>query len=1148
MIKTSHTLLFATIYLTAFFTITTSVSEAQELYLNEILASNATGLEDEDGDTEDWIEIYYTGSEPLSLEGFGLSDDYDRPFRWEFPDITIGPGEFLLIWASGKDRTDTDNPLHTNFSIAATGEEVLITAPDGTRIDELAPTPIPTDISLGRKPDGTGDWYFFNEPTPGAPNITSGYQELLEPVEFSHSGGFYTGSFDLTLNHPDPDVTIVYTLDGSEPDPENLDGQTYQYKNRYRYNSWDSDGSLVNATFQSFEYSNPIGITNRTNDENRISRIHSTYDNAHSPNYFPSQSIFKGTVIRAKAVKTGALSSTETTHTYFVTPEGRSRYSLPVVSFAIQEDYLFDYESGIYVPGTIYDNWRSDEGGTPDGGTPANYHQRGIKWEFPAYMELYEENDIEASLKQLMGVRIHGGWSRSFPMKSLRLYARNMYSDNRFYHRIFPDLPYTAYNRLMLRNSGNDFEFTLFRDAAMQEVVGHMNFDVQAYRPAIVFINGEYWGIHNFRERYDRHYLSRVYNLEDDRVDLLEGNAWVKEGSNTHYNETIDYIETYGLSGDDHYEYIQTRIDVENFVDYQIAQIYLGNEDWPGNNMDYWRYQTNQYEPDAPYGKDGRWRWLMYDTDFGFGLYGRQPSINSIRFATEPNGPSWPNPPWSTFLLRSFLENETFRHTFINRFADQLNTAFRPERVHSIIDEMADVLVPEIAEQLERWNRPAWGSLSGWNDQINVMQNFVSSRPSHVRNHIAEFFNIQEQVEITVNVNESSAGYVRMNTVDIKGTTPGVDPAPYPWTGTYFHNIPITLKAETYPGYVFSHWEGYNGDESDPEIVLPMVTDKSITAVFEIDHDADFFPEPFKLSEGVYTFDEWSADLPAGVYPDNMAFVYMDELEPGLDAHVDDFTYGVYDLDSRTRINGLGNDGFAFINTSNEEGNPGYPGRRLGGAILALNTQGKKDIDVTWEGLTVLPNSRVYNLRLQYRLGDEGQFIDVTDNSGNPVEYERNENESHREQIGPIRLPAEVDNKAYVQLFWRYYYTGKRVDEESGQRSKMAVSNIEVKATDDFVTEVQSKDELPEMFELYQNYPNPFNSSTQIMFALTEANNVKLNVYDVLGREVVQLVDGFMDPGLHTVTFDASELSTGLYIFRIQTGEYVESKRMLYLK
>ncbi len=1127
----------------------TPESFGHDLYLNEIMASNATTIEDEDGDAEDWIEIYYSGSEPLNLEGYGLSDDYDRPFRWIFPDVIIEPGEFMVIWASGKDRNNPDYPLHTNFRIASAGEEVLLTASDSTRIDELAPTAIPTDISLGRKPDGTGEWHFFNEPTPGAPNDTEGYQELLDPVEFSHSGGFYANNIELILSPPDPDVTIIYTMDGSEPDPANIGGQTYQYKDRYRRNPSDTDGSLADAAYESFEYSDPITITDRTEKPNRISRIHTTIDNAITPEYFPSHSIFKGTVIRARAVKTGALQSKEKTNTYFVTPEMRDWYTLPVVSIAMQENYLFGYETGIYVPGIIYDDWRSSSDDGAGGFSPANYHQRGYEWEHPAHMELFEDGMTEASLKQRMGVRIHGGISRSFRMKSLRLYARNQYGDNRFYHRIFPDLPYTEYNRLILRNSGNDFDLTLFRDAAIQEVVKHMNFDVQAYRPAIVFINGEYWGIHNFRERYDRHYLSRVYDVEDDRVDILEGNAWVKEGSDVHYNETINYIETYGLSADEHYEYIKTRIDVENFLDYQVAQIYVGNGDWPGNNIDFWRYQTDTYDPDAPYGKDGRWRWLMYDTDFGFGLFDiHPPSDNMLEFATRTDGPDWPNPPWSTFLLRSFLENETFRNNFINRFADQINTAFRPERVHNIINNMAEMVEPEIAEQIERWKRPGWGWVSVWENDVNVMRNFVNARPQYMRGHIREYFNIQSEVELTVNVSDPSTGCVYVNSIEISPSTPGIDPEPYPWTGIYFHNIPVTLKAKAYPGYKFSYWEGYDGDINAAEIELPMTEAAALTAVFEKDDEADLIPEPFKLADGVYVFEEWSSDVPAGVYPNNMVFVYMNEMEPGLDAEVEDLTFGVYNLDSRTRINGLEADGFAFINTSNEEGNPGYPGRRLGGAILALNTQGKKNIEVSWEGITVRPNSRVYNLRLQYRVGNDGKFQDVLDETGEPVEYRRHENPGHREHIGPVRLPPEVDNKAYVQLLWRYYFTGTRVDEESGQRSKMAVSGITVEGVDDPVTGIEAAEDIPVEYNLYQNYPNPFNPITHIRFALPEADTVKLTVYDILGREVVRLVDGHLNAGLHTVKFDASELSGGMYIFRIKTDEFVQSKRMLYVK
>lgn len=163
----------------------TGFAYTQTIAINEVMASNGFTVSDEDDDFEDWIELLNTGNQPVSLMGFGLSDDYDNPFRWVFPDTTIQPGEFFLIWASGKNRAVPGRELHTNFSIAGDGEEIILTRPDGELVDELQPTPIPRDISYGRKPDGGDDWFFFEEPTPGAPNITPAFYGLLVPPVFS---------------------------------------------------------------------------------------------------------------------------------------------------------------------------------------------------------------------------------------------------------------------------------------------------------------------------------------------------------------------------------------------------------------------------------------------------------------------------------------------------------------------------------------------------------------------------------------------------------------------------------------------------------------------------------------------------------------------------------------------------------------------------------------------------------------------------------------------------------------------------------------------------------------------------------------------------------------------------------------------------
>jgi len=1110
---------------------------AQQLFLNEIVASNGSGIADEDGDNEDWIELYYAGDGPLSLEGFGLSDDYNRPFRWVFPDVTIQPGEFLLVWASGKDRSDPVGELHTNFSIASAGEEVLLTTPDGERIDELEPTEIPTDISLARYPDGTGDWYFYEHPTPGQPNGDDGYRDILNPVEFSHTGGFFDTPFELTLTHPDPDVTIYYTLDGSEPNPEHVGGQTYSYMDRYR-----PSGDLQERSFETLLYSRSVTIEERTDQPNYLSHMQSAFESSVTPYYFPEEPIFKGTVVRAAAFKNGSAPSKTVTNSYFITEQIENRYSLPVISFAMQENHLFDYEEGIYVPGKIY----NDTNPFKTQHEEANYGQRGIEWERPASMEIFSEETSERVHKQDMGIRIHGGASRATPQKSLRLYARNQYGDNRFYHPMFPEQPYSDYNRLILRNSGQDWDGTLLRDAMMQEIVKHMAFDTQAYRPFILFINGEYWGIQNLRERYDKHYLSRKYGVDDDNIDLLTHDKVVKEGDTMHYSETLEYIRENGLNETEHYDYIQTRIDIENFIDYQIAQIFVGNTDWPGNNIDYWRTRTDQYEPDAPHQQDGRWRWLTFDLDFGFNLL-VNPSHNTLESATQPDASGWPNPPWSTFLLRSFLENNSFKEAFINRYLDQLHTAFLPHRMNEIIRGMASAIRPEMDEHYKRWNRP-WGGVEDWDTRIeSQLISYSEQRPQHARNHLKEYFEITDEHEVTVSVSNPSMGTVQVNSIEISGTTPGIDSEPWPWSGSYFEGVPITLKAVPLPGFRFSHWEGFDGDPYIQDFRHSLTSPLSVTAVFEEDHDAELMPAAHALNEESYHFDEWTANASAGTYPANMAFVYMDEQDPGLTAGVHDFTGGVYDLDSRTRINGLGEDGFAFINTGNDDGNPGYPGTRLGGAILALNTQGMSNAGVLWKGSTIRPNSRVYNLRLQYRIGDEGPFEDLVDKNGNPVEYLRNEEEGHRQWVGPTPLPEELNNKSYVQLLWRYYYTGERLDTESGQRSKMAVSAIRV-AEWDLLTSEEITPDRPETFELMPNYPNPFNPVTVIGFQLPVSSDVTLEVFDMLGRRVAVLVDDALSAGRHEIQFDASGLSSGVYIYRLRANEFVQTRQMVLVK
>ncbi len=938
----------------------------QGVAINEVMSSNRTTIADEDGDFSDWIELYNYSDVPVDIKGWGLSDNPTNPLKWVFPATKLNPREYLLVWASGKNKTappltqktlisensiwkylddgsdqgtawkesgfddsvwpqgpamlgyDTNNNtqfgtqlsfgtnasfkhltyylrndfeiidaskfeelelklsvddgaiiyingqevvrrnmpegnvsnttpaailvgildvsqhlipatmlvngkntiavqlhqinrtssdlrfdlelksrgrfLHTNFSISNGNEEILLSHPQNGLADRLDAIELPADVSVGRWPNGTGEFGFYTVPTPGSPNNDQRFSEILAPPVFSHAAGFYSQPFTLAITSNNENATIIYTLDGSEPDPENLTGKTFTFKNSF-------PGSLLTSTFKSFLYFEPLRIMDKSPNPEYISTFASDYNGARYTS--TTNRLFKGTVIKAKAVKSGALPSQSVTSTYFIHPQLHNKYSFPVLSITTPAADLFDYNTGIYTPGVI---WETQANNRRDGGAPANYNQQGDEWERAAHLEFFDGAPINPVISQGIGIRTHGGWSRSWPMKSLRVYARNSFGSDYMNHAIFPGKPYLQYKTIILRNSGNDWGRTMFLDAAAQTVVSKMRFDTQAYRPIILFINGEYWGIHNIRDRYDNYYLNRVYGVDPENLDLLEINSSEpREGDWVHYNQLISYISANNLALDNHYKHVQTLMDVENFMDYQIAQIYLANTDWPGNNNNFWRLRTTQYKPYAPYGHDGRWRWLMFDTDFGFSGTNNA-THNTLTFATEPNGPAWPNPPQSTLILRRLLLNTSFKNDFINRFADMLNTHFAPGRANQIINEMRDALNPEMQEHINRWGRP--GSMTNWLTDVSRMNAFVNARPMQMRQFMQNYFNILGQVTLTVDVSNPSHGYVRVNTIELNGSTPGVAGQPFPWNGVYFYGTPIRFEAVSKPGFIFSHWDG----------------------------------------------------------------------------------------------------------------------------------------------------------------------------------------------------------------------------------------------------------------------------------------------------------------------------------------------------
>jgi len=762
---------------------TVNASMEYQLVINEVMVNNRNSITDDEGDFEDWIEIYNKGDKAVNLKGFGLSKKSKEPFYWTFPDITIEPKSFSIIWASGKDKIDFDgdDDIHTNFTLNNKDRYIILTSPDKKWKDIFILKPMGDNISYGRFPDGSSDFFGFDEGTPGEPNkgqtlVKGPNTKRLENPVFSHIGGFYTEGFVLSLKTVDSDARIYYTLDGSIP------------------------------TEESKLYTGPIYIL--PNDE-------------------------EATVIRARAYKEGYPKSEVITHSYFVSRNIYNSFNIPVVSIVTDPDNLFDYRRGIYIPGREFDRWRENN---PDsvvtGAVPANYNQRGKEWEREASVELFE-TDGRRSLAQNIGIRIHGGYSRSNPLKSLALYARDNYDENLYiYYDFFDEQEVKKYSKILLRTSATDSKYSFFRDAFMQSLARDIGIlDTQRFKPCIVFINGDYYGIHNIREAYDKDYINNYYGINPEDVVMIKNPTGVAGveihegfiGDEMHYNRMITFIKEQGITTDYDYNYVKTHMDIDNFIEYNIFEIYCDNRDWPGNNVLIWRKRTKHYEPDAQYGHDGRWRWALYDLDYGFGLYQGEKAAenNSLERALEKNGPDWPNPPWSTFLLRSLMDYDEFRKQFINTFADRINTIFKPELVIDKIENIKKVYYPYVEKHILRWNLHG-RKVENWLQEIEKMKKFAIDRPGYVIQHIIEHFDLEGTANIKINADRG--GTVKINSLTLENLG-------FPWEGVYFKGIPITIEAVPEPGYVFAGWDGIA--ESKQTVTIELSNDLSVKALFE---------------------------------------------------------------------------------------------------------------------------------------------------------------------------------------------------------------------------------------------------------------------------------------------------------------------------
>lgn len=480
-------------------------------------------------------------------------------------------------------------------------------------------------------------------------------------------------------------------------------------------------------------------------------------------------------------------------YTYFINEKPST---VPILSISLPPNILFDPDYGLYVEGPKSTHEKKF-------GDKSNYWSTR---EIPAHFEFFETDSSEV-FNGLVGLRIFGGISRTFPQKSLAIVARKKYGQKWIKHPVFGEKGLSKFKYLVLRNSGSDWGRSHLRDAFMTTLVEDWNITKQDYRPAQLYINGKYWGLYNIREKVNRTFVAQHFDVNKNKIDLLEHRMNLKKGSRREYQQLLKFLGNTDLSKDVNFAKAESMMDVDNFMDQHIAQIYFNNTD-AGGNIKFWREQT----PAA------KWRWILYDTDWGFGLNGRKDyRKNSLKQFTQKNGVAWPHPDWSTFILRQLLTNKDFEQRFINRFSDRLNTNLQPKIVKNLLGKMAAHIQPEMKRQQKRWGQ----NQRQWKKDLVIMKRFAEKRPEYIIKHLKYKFEL-DSLE-TIKVASSDGGHIILNDNLVIFDT---------FKGQYFANVPVQLKAVADNGFQFVGWEGM---DYDAEILssLPIKLPKNLKAIFE---------------------------------------------------------------------------------------------------------------------------------------------------------------------------------------------------------------------------------------------------------------------------------------------------------------------------
>ncbi len=518
--------------------------------------------------------------------------------------------------------------------------------------------------------------------------------------------------------------------------------------------------------------------------------------NINSKKFVTSITIDKSKAIRARCIDTSGqyLPGKVFTNSYFI----NENITLPVISITTDSSNLWDWDTGMYVLGP------NATAGIPNFG--ANFWN---DWEKPCHVEYFKPSKAGTQLFEIdAGLKIHGNYSRSWAQRSFRIETRNGYDSSIINYPLWDIRQYKTVKNFNIRNAGIDWLAGHMRDDVMQRMAYPTNNDMMASTPCVAFVNGEYFGVYQIREREDQDYLANIHGIDPNNVDILKWHNTVLEGDANEWTKLYTFIANSDLTNNTNYDSAAKMIDIENYCDYMIAETYYVNNDWLGdwtNNIKFWRSKKT----------NAKWRYILWDTDVGMSFWSgpTQDKLYNLRYPASNSIHS--------VMFDTMITNTKFKNYFVNRYADLINTIYQPIEFKKVMKLFVDTMDNEMAREYARW-WPAQ-STSYWYSNIQVMKDFIDARPAYARNYIQSNFNLVNQDTFTLDVSPLGAGRIKISTII---------PTKYPWKGVYFNGVPVTITALPNPGYTFNYFKIGSTKDSNQTITQNYTNDTSIKAYF----------------------------------------------------------------------------------------------------------------------------------------------------------------------------------------------------------------------------------------------------------------------------------------------------------------------------